>query len=49
VQDKIAEFISKPADHDFYICGLSPMINAVQEKLLSLGVPQTQIHFEKYD
>ena len=49
VQDKIAEFVPAPAAKDFYICGLSPMINAVQEKLLSLGVPKEQIHFEKFD
>ncbi len=49
VQEKISGFVASPKDNDFYICGLSPMINAVQEKLLSLGVPKEQIHFEKYD
>jgi ferredoxin-NADP reductase len=49
VQEKIEGFIQNPPAHDFYICGLSPMINAVQEKLLALGVPQGQIHFEKFD
>jgi len=49
VGDKIAEFVPKPKEKDFYICGLSNMINTVQEKLLSLGVPQSQIHYEKYD
>ena len=49
VQDKIDSFIQHPPDHDFYICGLSPMINAVQEKLIALGVPTSQIHFEKFD
>lgn len=49
VQEKIAEFVPNPAEKDFYICGLSPMINAVQEKLLALGVPKEQIHFEKFD
>ena len=49
VQDQIASFVPKPTEKDFYICGLSPMINAVQEKLLSLGVPKEQIHYEKYD
>ena len=49
VQEKIADFIHQPKENDYYICGLSPMINAVQERLLSLGVPQDQIHFEKFD
>ena len=48
-QEKIAEFVPDLSSKDFYICGLSPMINGVQEKLLSLGVPKEQIHFEKYD
>ncbi|MCG3204749.1 MAG: Phenol hydroxylase P5 protein [Elusimicrobia bacterium] len=49
VQEKIQGFVPNLTDKDFYICGLSPMINAVQEKLISLGVPSSQIHFEKYD
>lgn len=49
VQDKIVEFVPNPPQNDFYICGLSNMINDVQAKLLSLGVPKEQIHFEKYD
>jgi ferredoxin-NADP reductase len=49
VQEKIAEFIPNPKDKDFYICGLSKMINDVQDKLLSLGVSKDQIHYEKYD
>ncbi len=49
VQDQIEKFIPQPKDNDYYICGLSPMINAVQAKLVSLGVPENQIHFEKYD
>lgn len=49
VQDKIEEFVPEPKAKDFYICGLVKMINAVQEKLLSLGVPKEQIHYERYD
>ncbi len=49
VQEKIAEFVPDPKSKDFYICGLSKMINDVQDKLLSLGVPKEQIHYEKYD
>lgn len=49
VQEHITDVITKPSDHDFFICGLSNMINGVQDKLLSLGVPKEQIHYEKYD
>jgi ferredoxin-NADP reductase len=49
VQEKIEGFVPSPSEKDFFICGLSNMINDVQAKLLSLGVPQQLIHFEKYD
>lgn len=49
VQEKIEKFIPDLIKKDYYICGLSNMINAVQEKLLSLGVAKEQIHYEKYD
>lgn len=49
VQDCIQNFAPEPAGKDFYICGLVKMIEAVTQKLTSLGVPQTQIHFERYD
>jgi len=34
---------------DFYLCGLSPMINEVSALLAEKGVGISQIHFEKYD
>jgi ferredoxin-NADP reductase len=49
VQDKILELVKEVSGKDYYICGLVNMINAVQEKLLSLGVPKERIHFERYD
>jgi ferredoxin-NADP reductase len=49
VQDQIEGFIPNPKEKDFYICGLTAMINGVQDKLLSLGVPKEQIHYERYD
>ncbi|MFN0118665.1 MAG: ferredoxin--NADP reductase [Elusimicrobiota bacterium] len=49
VQDKIQNFIPQPAAKDYYICGLVKMIDAVVEKLTSLGVPKEQIHFERFD
>jgi ferredoxin-NADP reductase len=49
VQDKIDGFVPDLKSKHFFICGLSDMINGVQAKLLSLGVAQDHIHFEKYD
>lgn len=49
VQDCIQTFVPQLTNKDFYICGLVKMIEAVTQKLTSLGVPQTQIHFERYD
>jgi len=49
VQDKIVPCIPDYLKKDFYMCGLSNMIMGVNDKLLSLGVPKNQIHFEKYD
>lgn len=49
VQDKIGEFIPDPKEKDFYICGLNRMITDVQTQLNVLGVPNEQIHFERYD
>jgi len=49
VQEKIKDFVPDPGSMDYYICGLTNMINAVQERLISLGVPKEQIHFERYD
>ena len=49
VQEAVADFVPDLVKKDFYICGLVKMIDAVTEKLLSLGVPKEQIHFERYD
>ena len=49
VQDFIEKFTPKNFDGDFYICGLSPMINAVKEILDSRGVKEDRIFYEKYD
>jgi len=49
VQDALADFISSPAEKDYYICGLVKMIDGVAEKLQQMGVPKEQIHFERFD
>jgi ferredoxin-NADP reductase len=49
VQDHIEGFVPDVAARNYYICGLKNMIDAVEEKLLSLGVPKERIHFERFD
>jgi ferredoxin-NADP reductase len=49
VQDHIEPFVPEPASKDYYICGLKNMTSAVEQKLLSLGVPKERIRFERYD
>lgn len=49
VQEHIDDFVPAPTEKNFFICGLNNMITAVNNKLLALGVPKEQIHFERYD
>lgn len=49
VGDKIEKFVPDVSHTNFYICGLVKMINDVQAKLRSLGVPDSAILFERYD
>ena len=49
VQDFLKKYLPKNFKGYVYVCGLSPMINAVKEKLVSLGVEEKRILFEKYD
>jgi len=36
-------------DHHVYLCGPLPMIQAFEKKLLSLGLPATNIHYEEFN
>lgn len=49
VQEHIEKFVPAPREKNYFICGLNNMITAVNDRLLSLGVPKEQIHFERYD
>ncbi|MFH1325378.1 MAG: FAD-dependent oxidoreductase [archaeon] len=49
VQDFLGKYIPKNFGGDFYVCGLKEMVNAVKEKLISLGFPEKDIFYEKYD
>lgn len=49
VQDFFEKYIPKNFKGDFYICGLSEMIDGVVKKLKEKGVKENRIFFEKYD
>ena len=34
--------------HDAYVCGSTPMVTATARRLVSLGVPRSQIHVEDF-
>ena len=48
-QDFLEKYLGKDFKGEVYICGLSLMINSVKEKLISLGIPEKNIFYEKYD
>ena len=47
--DKIDSHLLKNPYTSFYLCGLSEMIIQSREKLLTMGVKATNIHYEQYD
>jgi len=49
VQDFLEKYIQKNFQGDFYICGLSEMIDSVIKKLENIGFKKDKIFFEKYD
>ena len=49
VQNLLPQYIDSPKDTHLYICGLTNMITAVQDKALQMGFAKEQIFFEKYD
>lgn len=48
VQDKLKKFFPAPSGKQIYVCGLVPMIEAVQKTAEDLGFEKGQVHFEKY-
>jgi len=49
VQDFLEKHIQENFQGDFYICGLSEMIDSVIKKLENMGFKKDKIFFEKYD
>lgn len=48
VQEKLKKFIPDPSGKRIYVCGLIPMIEAVQKAAHEIGFQDSHIHFEKY-
>ncbi len=48
VQEKLKKYAPDPTGKQVYICGLVPMIEAVQKAAEEIGFDKKQIHFEKY-
>lgn len=48
VQDKLRKYVTDPAGKQIYVCGLVPMIEAVQKAAEEIGFDKKQVHFEKY-
>lgn len=48
VQEKLKKAVTDPKGRELYICGLIPMIQAVQKTAAEIGFDKGQIHFEKY-
>lgn len=48
VQEKLKKFVTDPTGKHIYVCGLIPMIEAVQKAATEIGFDKKNVHFEKY-
>ncbi len=48
VQNVLKKFVTDPKGREIYVCGLVPMIEAVEKAAQEIGFDKKQIHFEKY-
>ncbi len=46
--DVIAKYIPEPAQFQYYLCGPPAMMGAMRSVVASLGVPNAQVHSEKF-
>jgi ferredoxin-NADP reductase len=49
VQDQLKDVVPEPGNADYYICGVSKMVEGVKEALKGLGVAEGRVHHERYD
>lgn len=47
-QEKIARLVPDVAERDVFLCGPPPMMAAIVKQLKALGVPDAQIHYERF-
>ena len=48
VQEQLKKHVTDPKGKQIYVCGLVPMIEAVQKAAAEIGFNPKQVHFEKY-
>lgn len=48
VQEKLKKYVTDPKGKQIYVCGLVPMIEAVQAAATEIGFDKKSVHFEKY-
>lgn len=46
--EKIKRLVPDIVERDIYLCGPAPMMDSVIRILATLGVPRSQVHFEKF-
>jgi len=47
-QEKIVRLVPDVAERDIFLCGPPPMMWGVMDQLKALGVPDAQIHYERF-
>jgi len=47
-QEKIARLVPDVSERDVFLCGPPPMMAAIVKQLKALGVPDKQIHYERF-
>ncbi len=47
-KDILARLVPDIKDRDIFLCGPPPMLKAIRAALSELGVPKSQIHFERF-
>ena len=49
VEDIVKNSNGNLSEHDIYLCGPLPMIQAFEKKFIALGVPERNIHYEEFN
>ena len=48
VQETLKKLVANPNGKRIYVCGLIPMIEAVEKAAAEIGFDKKAVHFEKY-